>query len=135
MPRPTLSTALEEKISSLITQMATTNATMSSVVTEVQKLSSAIYGNNSSEGLITHGSLTKQTLQQHEDALTRLEKSCERVSQFMEGQLEINKAQSQTTQNLNRVVRGIAAAVILILILIAAADIHSLELLLKNLGI
>lgn len=134
-PRTSISPALEEKISTLLSQMAVTNNTLTSIITEVQKLSSVVYGSDVSGGIVTNVNMTQQAIQKHEDSLSRLEKSCEKVSQFMEGQLEINKAQSQTTQNLNRVVRGLAAAVVLILILIAAADIHALELLLKNLGL
>lgn len=134
-PTRSISTGLEEKITGLLSSMAVTNEGVQSLTKIAEKHESLLYGTDEKGGLVTRGNVVQRTLDDHQMALDRLEKSCENVVNFMESQLQINKAQQETNKILNRVLYGLAGLVFMILLLIGVADISALHTLLSGIKI
>lgn len=135
MSIPELPTGLEEKITSLISQLAITNQTLLVLAQQVQQHQSLFYGTSADGGLITERNVTRQILKEHEASLNRLEDDCNRITGFMDRQVEINKAQSDSLHLMNRVIIMIAGTVFVLLLLIGAADLHALQNLLSHIAV
>ncbi len=123
---------LEEKIIGLMSQLAITNEGIMNLTKISDKHETLLYGKDENGGMVTRGNGMQQTLEEHQVALDRLEKSCGAVVSFMEAQVEINKQQSETNRNVSRVVFAIAGMTFLILLLIGVADISALHNLLTG---
>lgn len=130
-----ISKGLEDKIASLVIQLATSNQTMLTIAQEVQQHNTLFYGSNTEGGLITERNVAKQMLKEHEEALKRLEDTCDRITGFMDRQVEINKSESDSLHVMNRVIILLAGALFLLLLLVGAADLHNLQLILGQLSL
>lgn len=135
LPTPELPRGLEEKIASLVSQLAITNQTLIVMAQEVQQHQNLFYGTTTDGGLITERNTTRQVLKEHEASLNRLEEDCNRITGFMDRQVEINKAQADSLHLMNRVILLIAGTVFVILLLIGAADLHALQSLLGQINL
>lgn len=118
---------LEDKISSLIAQLALTNEEILQLTKLAEKHDTLLYGANENGGMISRVNTQKQSLEDHQNLLDKLEKSCGAVVAFMEAQLQINKQQADTNKNVNRVILALAGMTFLILLLIGVADISALH--------
>lgn len=130
-----LSKALEDRISGLLASLAVTNESVMNLTRIAEKHEALLYGTDNEGGMVTRGNTMKQTMDDHEKTLTRLEGSCEKVVAFMESQLEINRSQQVFNNNINRVLYGLAGLVFVILLLIGVADITALHNLLSSVHI
>lgn len=127
MTQRSISSGLEDKITGLLSSLAVTNEGVMSLTKIAEKHEALLYGKDENGGLVTRGNVVRQTLEDHQASLDRLEKSCADMVSFMESQVEINRQQQATTQNINRVIYGLAGLVFLILLLIGVADIQALH--------
>ena len=130
-----ISKSLEEKITTLISQMAVTNASLVEMGQTLKQHDQVIYGKDPDGGLVTSRNVIIKTIEEHDVALQRLETNCNKITGFMESQIEINKSQADSLKLVNRVVILLATAVFLILLLIGVADLHVLESILSGLHV
>lgn len=132
---PALPKSLEEKITGLLSSLAVTNEGVMNLTKLSEKHENLLYGTSDTGGIVTRLNVTKQTLEEHESTLQRLETSCQQVVNFMEGQVKINEANQKALENLNKVILALGGVVFLILILIGVADISALHNLLAGIKI
>lgn len=132
---PAISKSLEDKITGLLASLAVTNEGVMNLTKISEKHESVLYGKDDSGGMVTRINVTNKTLEEHENALQRLENSCQQVVNFMEGQVKINDSTQKTLENMNKVILALGVVVFLILILIGVADITALHNLLAGIKI
>lgn len=132
---PAISKSLEDKITGLLASLAVTNEGVMNLTKISEKHEGLLYGKDDSGGMVTRMNVVKQTQEEHEATLQRLENSCEKVVTFMEGQVEVNKATQGALNNMNKVILALGGVVFLILILIGVADITALHNLLAGVKI
>ena len=135
MAPQTISKTLEEKLTGLLASLAVANEGIMNLTKLSEKHETLLYGRDDEGGIVTRLNTNKQTLEDHDKTLSRLETSCEKVVSFMESQVEINKSTDHALANMNKVILSLAGVVFLILILIGVADITALHNLLAGIHI
>lgn len=115
-----------QKISELTTSLGITNQYLADMAKKVDYNTKVIFGDTAEGGIVSRLNTHREEIDDAKSSLKELTKDCSEVMGMI-------KIQVESIHNLNRIVFGLGAGVILLLILIGGADARNIWMFLVSL--